>query len=268
MRNTAVDRGNTFHGATDVLVRGSNQADAHGRLAARVRKDRMQSAPEESFFVLSENDNTERNASLVAWRLLPDGDAGVRPPSCPPSCGAQREEAHVVQLATEPGLFHVARTSGGFLGAAATRDDSGAGGWCESHWATFSARGLPAAAGRPLKNPQGPITLKRFANGKYLLLFYFNSVPGYLARNCSRNPRNPYWLAAGLGEGRRRCAFRSPRWHCTTRRWACPREPGPATLTSLTTATPACSSPKPINRKRTCTPSTPPSSRSFFPRTR
>jgi hypothetical protein len=142
----------------------------------------------------------------VQWAMLPDGAHGIAPPGGNPGVG---EEGHAVALASG-GVFIVMRTAQGVLGAAATRDDSGAGGWGESHWATFSARGLPAAAGRPLKNPEGPITLKRFANGKYLLLFYFNSVPGYLARNSSRNPRNPYWLAAGWEEGDGEVRFSQP----------------------------------------------------------
>ena len=216
VRNTAVDRGNTFSGATQIFwsVDQVKRTRAGGSLHAFTKIGTyMQSPPEESFFILSNNVNTERNASRVVWSVLPEGDAGVRPPC--PSLGCMNwEEAHVVQLATQTGLFHVARTSVGFLGAAATRDDSGAGGWGEGHFATYSARGLPAAAGRRLKNPEGPITLKRFSNGKYLLMFYNNGVQGYLpprASNSSiRNPRNPYWLAAGWEEPDGEVRFSQP----------------------------------------------------------
>jgi len=214
--NTAVDRNNTFNGATQIFwsVDQIKRTRAGGSLHAFTKiGSYMQSPPEESFFIYSPNINSERNASLVAWSVFPEGDAGVRPP-CPTLGCMNWEEAHVVQLATQPGLYQVTRTSTGFLGAASTRDDSGAGGWGQGHYATFSALGLPAAAGRRVKNPEGPITLKRFANGKYLLLFYFNSVAGYTPPRTSnstlRNPRNPYWLAAGWEEADGEVRFSQP----------------------------------------------------------
>lgn len=211
LRNTSVDRSNTFNGATQIFwsVDQIKRTRTGGSLHAYTKIGTyMQSAPEESFFILSNNVNTETNASLVAWDLYPQGDVGVRPPG--PPGGMQWEEAHVVQLATQPGMFTVCRTSTGYLGAAFTLDDSGAGGWSEGHFATFSSKGLPAASGRWVKNPEGPITLKRFSNGLYLLLFYFNSVPGYSPKNSTRNARNPYWLAVGWEEGDGEVHFSQP----------------------------------------------------------
>ena len=216
LRSTAVDRNNSFNGATQIFwsVDQIKRTRAGGALHAYTKIGTyMQSAPEESFLLLSANVNEERNASLVTWALLPDGDVGLRPPCRSLGC-MQWEEAHVVQLATQAGVFQLARTSSGFLGAASTRDDSGARGWGPSHFATFSARGLPSAQGRKLKNPEGPITLKRFSNGKYLLLFYFNSVAGYLPPRSNsstlRNPRNPYFLSAGWEEADGEVRFSQP----------------------------------------------------------
>ena len=47
--------------------------------------------------------------------------------------------------------------------------------------------------GAVLRNPRGPVTLKRLAAyaGRYLLLFYNNGDPGFTSRN-------PYWIAAGV----------------------------------------------------------------------
>ena len=213
--NTALDRSNSFGGSTQMFwsVDQIKRTRAGGSLYAFTKIGTyMQSAPEESFFLSSSNVNTERNASLVAWSVHPQGDAGVRP-NCPaPDC-MQWEEAHVVQLASQLGLFSLTRTSVGLLGAASTQDDTGAGGWT-ARFAEYSAAGLPAAGGRLLKNPEGPITLKRFSNGKYLLLFYFNSVAGYLPPRASnstlRNPRNPYWLCAGWEEADGQVRFSQP----------------------------------------------------------
>jgi len=216
VNNTSIDRNNTFHGATQIFwsVDQIKVTRAGGSIHAFTKIGRyVQSPPEESFFIHSANINSERDPSLVAWSVFPEGDTGVRPPC--PSLGCMNwEEAHVVQLASQAGCFTVSRTSVGYLGAAATRDDLGAGGWGGGHFATFSAHGLPAAAGRRVKNPQGPITLKRFSGGKYLLLFYFNSVAGYLPPRTSnstlRNPRNPYWIAAGWEEADGEVRFSQP----------------------------------------------------------
>lgn len=58
------------------------------------------------------------------------------------------------------------------------------------------ARKLLNTSGR-LKNPRGPITPRRFSNGRYLLL-YFNRANGGIQGN-----RNPYWLAAGTYDAAR-----------------------------------------------------------------
>ena len=66
-----------------------------------------------------------------------------------------------------------------------------------------SVNGLFAAAGRPVKNPEGPITLKRFpiaGGGKCLLIYYYNS-PGHTCPGDNWSQRNPYWLSAGWEEG-------------------------------------------------------------------
>jgi len=122
---------------------------------------------------------------------------GVRPPG--PLGTRVWEEPHVVPLARSPGFFLVARTNSGFLGASSTADAAAAAGWASPGGnATFWAA-LPAAAGRPLRNPQGPTTLKRVPRPGgavgYLLLFYNRGC----AASCYAG-RNPYWLAAGVEE--------------------------------------------------------------------
>ena len=116
--------------------------------------------------------------------------------------------AAVLPLESAPGLFSITRTSAGYIGAASTRDPTGSSGWAltlPSGRLTYSAAGgLAAAAGRAVKNPEGPITLKRFpvaGGGKCLLLFYFNSCPGYSCTGGpARSARNPYWLSSAWEE--------------------------------------------------------------------
>jgi hypothetical protein len=147
-------------------------------------------APEEAFFFTSDNFATERNASAIAWSTVPSGDVGIV--SVPGN--TILEETHIIPLSQSGGggCFAVFRTDQGHLGAAASRDPSAASGWGAAHAASFWAATPSAAAiGAVLRNPRGPITLKRLSNGRYLLLFFNNADPGFTSRN-------PYWLAVGV----------------------------------------------------------------------
>ena len=81
----------------------------------------VQNAPQELWFLRSDNLLTEKNASKVTWKLLPEGDHGILPPgvkSGPPidMVGDVFEEAHIVPLAMG-GFYAVGRTTQGFLGS-------------------------------------------------------------------------------------------------------------------------------------------------------
>ena len=211
LRNTSIDRSNSFNGSTQIFwsvdqikkTRNGASLMAYTKIGSY-----MQNPPEESWFVSSPNVLTEKDPANITWNLLPDGDQGIRPPGTPSNMNW--EEAHIIQLENSPGMFTICRTSHGFIGAAHTADDTGSSGWSESTYATFSSLGLPSASGRALKNPEGPITLKRFLNGKYLLLFYFNSVRGYYNATTKRSPRNPYWISSGWEENDGEVHFSQP----------------------------------------------------------
>jgi len=119
---------------------------------------------------------------------------------------SSRRSSAVLPLASTPGLFSITRTSIGYVGAASTPDSTGRSGWARTAsggMSYSSAGGLLAAAGRRVKNPEGPLTLERFpiaGAGKCLLLYYFNSCPGYACPGVKRSARNPYWLSAAWEE--------------------------------------------------------------------
>jgi len=159
------------------------------------------------------NKPTHQHAKVV-WKLLPEGEHGILPPGVaqgPPGdpAGDVLEEAHIVPLASG-GFYAVGRTTQGFLAATHTAAtiESGLGGWAATGYAAYfnvteSPRGrfVPittaqpvrkvGAAGYGLKNPRGPITPKRMANGMYLLLYYNNAGNSF-------GQRNPYRLACGI----------------------------------------------------------------------
>lgn len=106
-------------------------------------------------------------------------------------------------LYSSPGMYLLGRTAQGYLACSSTKDPTGSGGWRNTTWAKYwnvTLAGEHFATGVPdlqpmaggLKNPTGPITVRRMANGQHLLLYYNN-----FARGSGYN-RNPYWLAAGI----------------------------------------------------------------------
>jgi hypothetical protein len=200
-RETAIDRANTWGGKVRIMWSVDQVETRNGSTYHAFTKigTYPQSPPEEVFILSSPNLLSERDPAAITWSLFPDGDVGIRPPG--PIQSAIWEEPHVIPLALSPGFFLVARTNNGFLGASSTADPSAASGWASPGGNATYYKFLPAAAGRALRNPEGPITLKRVprADGSvgYLLLFYNR---GCAAGGVCYAGRNPYWLAAGVEE--------------------------------------------------------------------
>ncbi|XP_062503358.1 uncharacterized protein LOC134180262 isoform X2 [Corticium candelabrum] len=144
-----------------------------------------QDAPEEVWFLSSANIMTEQDPSKIEWTLLPNGDHGIPPPGGNPNIA---EEGHVMPLPSG-GFYAVFRTTQGFLGAASSPIGKHATEWTTPGFAEYWRS--TANDRLYLKNPRGPITMKQFSNGRYLLLFYNNGDTGF-------NSRNPYWLCCGI----------------------------------------------------------------------
>ena len=128
-------------------------------------------------------------------------------------CVANHYLAHPLAI---PSASPVAgRTTVGWIVESHTADPTARSGWSPSAYAQYFDNSKTALDGGSLlplsasdgpfggaragvKNPRGPITMKRFdgASGKqegkggYLLLYYNNNMKTYLNRD-------PYWLAAG-----------------------------------------------------------------------
>jgi hypothetical protein len=204
--------------------------------------------PEEMWLMASANLLSEPDAAKITWRLLPDGDVGIKP-----IVGFENthiEEAHVLPLmdygmysgsstsgsstsasantsatgsASGLGFYMTGRTTMGWMACSATADATGATGWAPTSRAQYfdptlssSSRGTPMQGLVPLgqsksafggvnaglKNPRGPITMKRIEGlcttsgvntvgpEPYLLLYFNNNYKTYLNRD-------PYWLSIG-----------------------------------------------------------------------
>ncbi|MGQ9731219.1 MAG: exo-alpha-sialidase [Candidatus Zipacnadales bacterium] len=133
--------------------------------------------PTQGIFFASRNILTETNPRKIRWRLLPEGDVGLRAPQ-----GQIAEEQNLVEL-SDGSLYCVYRTVDGFLCAATSRDRGRT--WSGPEYARYSP------GGRPIKNPRGPAFIRKFSNGKYLLLYYNHGGRDF-------SGRNPYWLSGGV----------------------------------------------------------------------
>ena len=149
-RSTWVDRFNTFHGRVRIMwtvdqikVRNGVAYFAFTKIGRYV-----QNPPEEVFILSSPNLLSERNASKVEWRLLPDGDHGIAAPAIWNPNTTVMEEGHVLPLQRSAGFYAMARTQRGYLAAAKTASPDGASGWGPTAWARYwdnSRSHLPAA---------------------------------------------------------------------------------------------------------------------------
>ena len=201
-RQTAIDRSNVpFNGSTvmfwsvDQFKSRADGDDATVYLGFTKIGTYSYAPPEETWLWSSPNLRTERNASAIVWNTLPSGDVGVA--SVP--AHSIIEETHVLPLSAAGGggVFAVFRTDQGHLGAAATRDPTGATGWGAAHAASFwAATPAAAALGAVMRNPRGPLTTRILPGGRWLLLWYNNGEKLFYERN-------PYWLSIGVEDAAR-----------------------------------------------------------------
>ena len=128
-RNTSIDTKNEWHGSVRVMwtVDQLKVRDGTAYFAFTKIGKYILGPPEEMWVMASDNLLSEPDPARVRWRLLPDGDHGIRP-----IAGFEDthlEEAHVVPLvgAGAPGFYMVGRTTMGYLAATATADGTARG---------------------------------------------------------------------------------------------------------------------------------------------
>ncbi len=180
LRPMDIDGENFFGGEIDICW-GVGKPIVAGDVvywgASKVGHPGVAAGPTEGIFFMSRNILTESDPAKIRFDVLPDGNRGLVAPA-----GNIAEEQNLVQLSTGD-LYCVYRTVDGYLAHATSADGGHA--WSD----TASARYSPD--GRRIKNPRGPSFIRKFSNGKYLLLYYNHSGRDF-------NGRNPYWLSGGV----------------------------------------------------------------------
>eukprot|EP00941_MAST-03F_sp_MAST-3F-sp1_P001473 g1473.t1 len=219
--STWIDRQNSFHGKTNIMWTVDQVKVRNGTVYFAFTKIKTSPInplvpPEEIFILASSNLLTEKDPEKVKWRLLPEGDHGIRAPAQFNSNRTVMEEGHILPL-TSGGFYAMGRTDRGFLAAASTKDHTAASNWTVTGFARYWNSTLsnskltylndikdPATKQifvSGLKSPRGPLTPKQiepnpqfleYGNGnRYLLLFYNNRAPRAVNRD-------PYFLSAGI----------------------------------------------------------------------
>ncbi len=190
MRITAVDRGNDWQGRLQMFWAIGTPA-SYGRTAifgfSKLGRYLLQDG--EGWFFRSDNVLTERDADKVTWRLLPDGDHGVRAPDL----GSVQEEHDVVHLEGDA-LFCVYRTAQGVAACSYCRD--GGVSWDPPAPLTYTP------GGRAVKQPRACAKMWKTKDGRYLLWYHNNGTTTY-NNGLNAGSRNLAWLAGGrLKDGR------------------------------------------------------------------
>lgn len=133
-------------------------------------------ATSEGALVTSDNIARERDPANLSFRVLPDGEVGLRAP-----CGPRAEETCVVGL-SDGSLFCTFRGVDGFLMQGYSRDGG-------HSFATGYATYRPG--GRRIKHPLACPPVWRLRDGRFILWFHNHGGKWY-------DGRNPVWLCGGV----------------------------------------------------------------------
>lgn len=132
----------------------------------------------EGWMLHSDNILAETDPARINWRLLPDGEHGLRVPEF----GSVQEEHNHVFIGPKQ-MYLVYRNKTGY--PCHTYSDDGGRNWTEPVHMTYTPDG------RRIKNPRACPKLWRCRNGKYLFWFHNHSGKTFFGRN-------PVWLAGGV----------------------------------------------------------------------
>ncbi|MBI4602518.1 MAG: exo-alpha-sialidase, partial [Planctomycetes bacterium] len=179
VRVTACDRGNDWGGAVQIFWGIAKPvADGGAVLLPFTKLGRYMLEDGEGWLLRSENLLAEVDPARIEWRLLPEGEAGIRAPEL----GSVQEEHNVARLG-DGTLLCVYRTTRGFPCESWSRD--GGRTWTRPEPMRY------APGGRPFKHPRACPRLWRTAEGRFL--FWFHNHGGRTFEG-----RNPAWVSGGV----------------------------------------------------------------------
>lgn len=179
LRVTACDRSNDWNGSVQIFWGISKPIERRGSMLLTFTKlGKYMLDQGEGWILASDNIATESDPEQIDWRLLPDGEHGLRHPRF----GSVQEEHNIVPL-SDGSLFCVYRTTTGHPCQCVSQD--GGRTWSTPGFAT------ERPGGRPIKHPRACPKIWRTQQGKYLLWHHHHAGKDFQGRN-------PAWIVGGV----------------------------------------------------------------------
>lgn len=178
VRQTKADKQNDWNGTVQIMWGiGKPVNVGKGMMFAFTKLGRYMLDQGEGWFFRCDNINKEKNPEKLQWKMLPEGDEGLRNPVL----GSVQEEQNLVEL-NNGDLYCMYRSTTGYAVNAYSRD--GGKNWTTPEIAVY-------ADGRPMKNPRACPRIWKCKNGKYLFWYHNHSGDTFA-------DRNPAWIAGGV----------------------------------------------------------------------
>ena len=133
----------------------------------------------EGWLFRSDNILTEKDPAKIRWKMLPDGEKGIKHPEF----GSVQEEHNLASMSKPGHLACVYRTTKGFPAISYSRNGGQA--WSKPEAMRYSP------GGRIIRHPRACPKIWRCDNGKFLLWCHQHGGTNY-------NGRNPVWLCGGI----------------------------------------------------------------------
>ena len=179
IRTTAVDRGNPWGGEVCHFWSIDKPKIANGKVYLALTKlGRYFMQEGEGWFIVSDNLLTERDPDKIRFRLLPEGERGIRSPAL----GSIQEEFNHVPL-TGDALLAVCRLASGTPAQSCSRD--GGLTWTEPVPMTYGP------GKRCFKTPRACPRLFKSSDGRYLFWYHHHGAKSW-------SGRNPVFLSGGI----------------------------------------------------------------------
>ncbi len=176
-----VDRNNDFGGKVQLFWGiGKPITTGNSAIFAFSRCGKYVLDKSEGWFYRSDNILTEKDPERIEWKLLPDGEVGLKNPKL----GDIQAEHNLVAL-SDGSLYCMYRTQKGYPCHAYSRD--GGRSWTMPEYATYSP------GGRKIKNPRACPKVWRAGNGKFLFWYHPHGL-----HSSPWAGRNPAWLSGGI----------------------------------------------------------------------
>jgi hypothetical protein len=178
VRITRADRQNDWQGKVQIMWGiGKPVNVGKGMMFGFTKLGKYMLDQGEGWFFRCDNINKERDPAKLQWKMLPEGDDGLRNPDL----GSVQEEQNLVEM-NNGDLYCMYRSTTGYAVNSYSRD--GGKKWSLPEIARYQD-------GRPIKNPRACPRIWKCKNGKYLFWYHNHSGDTYA-------DRNPAWISGGV----------------------------------------------------------------------